>query len=117
VWGWIVVKEDPMKIVHVLPFVIGLTVVVAGCGDKSPSCDKALNHFYAQNCTMTVGGMPIPLGDALAGCKDTRSAASDCGCASEYDDTLDCVGSVGYEECASCDAVFTAYNNCMSVCT
>lgn len=71
-----------------------LILAIAGCGGSdAPSCQQAVDHFYAAGCMFSDANGPIPRDTFVLSCQSAASGTP-ANCQGELDDFLVCIDSV-----------------------
>ena len=107
-----------MRHIMAIALLLGSTAFFASsCGSKTPSCEDAVSHFYAQHCTLVDGdGYEIPLSSAIDMCEDSADQSKDCGCYDAHEALRSCFNGIGDEQCYDCQPEWDDLMNCLSSC-
>ena len=87
-------------------------LLASGCSEP-PSCQQAMNSYYAVGCTFwnVHTNTPTPLTTASSICLDMNASTSD-DCRDEFEDWLVCVDEVASSSACDCTRESDAYFAC-----
>jgi hypothetical protein len=106
-----------MMVMRATSVVGSIAVLLMACAadDPTPSCQQALDHFYAASCTFVDSGAPVPKATAVSRC-ETLVAAAPRLCRDEVSDWLRCIDTVpspaSSDEQCSCSPEVMAVQSC-----